>query len=110
MRILLVGAHGTLGRAVAEALSHHEVIAASRSGGERVDLDDAASIAELYRRVGEVDAVACAAGVTPLDRLGTSRCTSSRPGSTTSSWDRSPWCVSAWTTSPRPAASRWSAG
>ena len=40
MRILLVGAHGTLGRAVAEALSHHEVIAASRSGGERVDLDD----------------------------------------------------------------------
>jgi NAD(P)-dependent dehydrogenase (short-subunit alcohol dehydrogenase family) len=70
MRILLVGAHGTLGRAVAEALSHHEVIAASRSGGERVDLDGAASIAELYRRVGEVDAVACAAGVTPFGPLG----------------------------------------
>ena len=70
MRILLVGAHGTLGRAVAEALSHHEVVAASRSGGERVDLDDAASIAELYRRVGEVDAVACTAGVTPFGPLG----------------------------------------
>lgn len=70
MRILLVGAHGTLGRAVAEALSHHEVIAASRSGKEQVDLDDTDSIVELYRRVGEVDAVACAAGVTPFGPFG----------------------------------------
>lgn len=69
MRILLVGAHGTLGSAVAEALSHHNLITASRSGEEPVDLDDMASIADLYGRVGEVDAVACAAGVTPFGPL-----------------------------------------
>jgi NAD(P)-dependent dehydrogenase (short-subunit alcohol dehydrogenase family) len=70
MRILLIGAHGTLGRAVAEALSHHDIIAASRAGAERVDLDDTDSISDLFRRVGDVDAVACAAGVTPFGPLG----------------------------------------
>lgn len=73
MRILLVGAGGLLGRAVHTALSDpdagHEVIAASRSAGEKVDLTDTASIAALYARVGMVDAVVSAAGVTPFAPL-----------------------------------------
>jgi NAD(P)-dependent dehydrogenase (short-subunit alcohol dehydrogenase family) len=69
MRILLVGAHGTLGSAVAEALFHHDLITASRSAREPVDLTDPESIADLYKRVGTVDAVACAAGVTPFAGL-----------------------------------------
>ena len=46
LRILLVGASGTLGRAVAAELSQrHEVIAAGRnSGALRMDIADVASI------------------------------------------------------------------
>ena len=65
MRILLVGAGGMLGSAVATALGDHEVIGASRSGDHPVDLTDHASIQALYDGVGGVDAVVCAAGVTP---------------------------------------------
>lgn len=67
MRVLLVGAGGELGRAVSAALEgRHEVVAASRSGAEPVDIRDPASIAALYERVGQVDAVACAAGSVPF--------------------------------------------
>ncbi len=63
MRILLVGATGTIGSAVAAALgSRHEVVSASRHTGERIDIDDPASIRALYQRVGRVDAVISAAG------------------------------------------------
>ena len=64
MRILIVGATGTIGKAVAAAFgSKHELILASRSKAhERVDLSDAASIRALYKRVGRVDAVVSAAG------------------------------------------------
>ncbi len=63
MRILLVGATGTIGKAVAAALgARHEVVAASRHTGERVDIEDPASIRALYQRVGRLDAVISAAG------------------------------------------------
>ena len=63
MRILIVGATGTIGRAVSESLrSAHEVLGASRRGEVRVSLDDTDSIARMYREVGKVDAVVCAAG------------------------------------------------
>lgn len=64
MRILVVGATGTIGRAVAAALSTgNEIVAASRqSTAITVDLADPASIREMYRSVGKVDAVVCAAG------------------------------------------------
>jgi NAD(P)-dependent dehydrogenase (short-subunit alcohol dehydrogenase family) len=66
MRVLVVGASGILGQAVVSALAGHEIIEASRDGDHKVDLRDAASIAALYFEVGQVDAVACAAGVTPF--------------------------------------------
>lgn len=64
MRILLVGATGTIGRAVVAELSpRHEIVAAGRSSGDRqVDITNVQSVRELYAAVGEVDAVACAAG------------------------------------------------
>lgn len=71
MKILLVGASGTLGTAVHAALDQdHEVLAASRNGPYSVDLTDPASITALYDTVGVVDAIACAAGVTPFRPLG----------------------------------------
>ena len=64
MKILLVGAHGTLGRAVAAELgARHQVVSAGRSSGDvRLDLADADSIAAALASVGPLDAIACAAG------------------------------------------------
>ncbi len=63
MRILIVGATGTIGRAVVAALSAgNEIVGASRQGPVTVDLADPGSIREMYRSVGKVDAVVCAAG------------------------------------------------
>ena len=66
-----MGASGLLGSAVVAALAdRHEVLAASRSSEYPVDVNDPASIAALYQRVGTVDAVACTAGKTPFAPLG----------------------------------------
>ena len=63
MRIIVIGATGTIGRAVADALSAtHTVIAASRHGDARVDIADSASIRALFAATGRVDAVVSAAG------------------------------------------------
>lgn len=64
MRVLIVGANGTIGSAVAAELGQrHDVIAAGRSSGDvRLDITDIASIRAAYAEVGEVDAVVCCAG------------------------------------------------
>ncbi|HGM7319984.1 TPA: short chain dehydrogenase [Stenotrophomonas maltophilia] len=64
MKILLVGASGTLGQAVARQLGQeHQILTAGRNSGElRVDLTDDASVAELFARTGPVDAVISTAG------------------------------------------------
>ena len=63
MKILVIGATGTIGGAVAQALSaKHQVIRASRHGDVAVDIDDPAAIRRMYREVGSVDAVVAAAG------------------------------------------------
>jgi NAD(P)-dependent dehydrogenase (short-subunit alcohol dehydrogenase family) len=62
MKIIVIGAGGTLGRAVVAALSGaHEVLAASRRGPLRVDLEDPPSIDALFAAVPDVDAVVCCA-------------------------------------------------
>ncbi len=64
MRILVVGTTGTIGRAVVAALSAgNEIISASlRSTNLKVDIADPASIRQMYRSVGKLHAVVCAAG------------------------------------------------
>jgi NAD(P)-dependent dehydrogenase (short-subunit alcohol dehydrogenase family) len=64
MKILLVGASGTIGRAIAAELSaRHDIVRAGRHGGDvTVDLTDEASIQAMFREVGTVDAVIAAAG------------------------------------------------
>lgn len=64
MKILLVGASGTLGQAVARQLGQqHQILAAGRHSGElRVDLTDDASVAALFARTGAFDAVISTAG------------------------------------------------
>jgi NAD(P)-dependent dehydrogenase (short-subunit alcohol dehydrogenase family) len=64
MRILVVGATGTIGRAVVAALmGSNEIVPVSRrSTPITVDLADPSSIHAMYRAVGHVDAVVSAAG------------------------------------------------
>ena len=63
MRVLIIGAEGTVGGAAASALRHHEIVKAGRSSGDvGVDLTDAASIAAMFERLGRVDAVVACAG------------------------------------------------
>jgi NAD(P)-dependent dehydrogenase (short-subunit alcohol dehydrogenase family) len=63
MRILVVGATGTIGKAVVAALESHDLVLASRhKAHEKIDLADTASIEKLYKRVGQLDAVVSAAG------------------------------------------------
>jgi Dehydrogenases with different specificities (related to short-chain alcohol dehydrogenases) len=71
MRILVVGASGTIGRPLcAELATRHEVIAAGRSGRDvAVDVTKAESIEQMYRRVGHVDACICVAASGALDHF-----------------------------------------
>lgn len=64
MKILVVGATGTIGRAVVAALrGRHEVVEASRSkASHKVDVTQSPSIAALFSAVGRVDAVVSLSG------------------------------------------------
>ena len=71
MRILIVGATGTIGRAIVAALKgRHDLVLASKDDtAEQVDIGDPGSIKALYARVGRVDAVVCAAGLVAFKPL-----------------------------------------
>ena len=63
MRVLLVGASGTVGQAAKQGLSRHEIVAAGRSSGDvTFDLTREESIRAMYESVGKVDAVVATAG------------------------------------------------
>lgn len=74
MRILIVGATGTIGKEIVAALkSGNEIVeASSKSSAVKVDITRPESIKAMYKTVGQVDAVVCAAGGgawKPLDQL-----------------------------------------
>lgn len=64
MKVIVIGATGTIGHEVAKALAakKHEVVHASRHGKTRVDLEDQASIRAMFGSVRNPDAVVCCAG------------------------------------------------
>jgi len=73
MRIVVVGATGTIGKAIVAALARdHEVLPASRKSKIRVDVTDPDSIRAMYRTAGRFDALVSAAGdarFAPLSKL-----------------------------------------
>ncbi|MCP1622558.1 short chain dehydrogenase [Pseudomonas nitroreducens] len=71
MKIILIGASGTLGQAVANELGQrHEIIRVGRSSGDyRVDITDSASIRALFEQVGGFDALISAAGKVHFGKL-----------------------------------------
>ena len=64
MKIVVVGATGTIGKAVVAALAgRHEVVKVGKRGGDRqVDITDSESIRRLFEQVGRFDALVSAAG------------------------------------------------
>lgn len=66
MRILVIGATGTIGKEVVSALADgNEIVTVTRNSAPvGVDLGDPASIRAMYASVGRVDAVVSAAGAT----------------------------------------------
>ncbi len=64
MKIIIIGATGTIGSAITEALSpHHDIIRVARTRGDRqADIDSQESLEQLFRELTPFDAVVCAAG------------------------------------------------
>ncbi|MGH9535774.1 MAG: short chain dehydrogenase [Terriglobales bacterium] len=64
MKVIVIGARGTIGAAVAKALEakNHAVIRASRRGDLPVDIEKAASIQAMFDRIRDAEAVICCAG------------------------------------------------
>jgi NADP-dependent 3-hydroxy acid dehydrogenase YdfG len=64
MKIILIGAAGTLGSAVDKALNtRHEIVRVGRKSGDfQVDITDPASIEQLFSKVGGFDAVVSTTG------------------------------------------------
>ncbi|WP_395686491.1 short chain dehydrogenase [Aestuariivirga sp.] len=64
MRVLVVGASGTVGKAAVSQLSRrHQIVTAGRSGADvSVDLMNEASVRQMYVGLGTIDAVVACAG------------------------------------------------
>lgn len=64
MQILIIGGEGTIGSTlVSHFASKYKVIKAGRNSGDiSVDISDSASIKEMFEKLGQVDAIICAAG------------------------------------------------
>ena len=66
MRIIIVGASGTMGTHLSEAFGkEHEIVKADRSSGDyQVDITSPDSIEEMFKKVGPFDALISTAGPT----------------------------------------------
>lgn len=71
MKIVIVGASGTIGSAVSDLLAKdHQVIRVSHSQGDaRVDMRDPASIRGLFAKLGQFDALVVASGSAAFNAL-----------------------------------------
>lgn len=72
MRVMIIGATGTIGKAIVELLSaDHAIVAVGRTSGDyRVDIASKESIVKLFQQTGTVDALICAAGEAKFGSLG----------------------------------------
>jgi NAD(P)-dependent dehydrogenase (short-subunit alcohol dehydrogenase family) len=64
MKVLVVGASGTIGKLITKELApRHEIVEAGKSSGQhQVDITSEASVRALFEKVGKVDAIIAVAG------------------------------------------------
>ena len=64
MKVIVIGATGTVGKAVVEQLGlRHEIVAVGSSSGQyQADISDIAQVRALLEKIGKADAVVVAAG------------------------------------------------
>src|SRR4030081_2147535 len=94
MRIILIGANGTIGELVQKALAGagHEIVRGGRKSGDfRVEIENRESVGKLYRAVGSFDAVALQQAKSHLLRFRSSPLKSGSFRWGASSWVRSIW-------------------
>ena len=72
MKIIIVGATGTLGSAVTSDLEKdHDIVKVGSSGGDfQVDIADVASIRAMFEKIGSFDALVSATGAVHFGPLG----------------------------------------
>jgi NAD(P)-dependent dehydrogenase (short-subunit alcohol dehydrogenase family) len=75
MKIVVIGASGTIGKAVSSHLAaRHEIVRVGANSGDlRADIRDIAQVRALFEQTGKVDAVVVAAGAVhfgPLAEMG----------------------------------------
>jgi NAD(P)-dependent dehydrogenase (short-subunit alcohol dehydrogenase family) len=71
MKVVVIGATGTIGTEVVRRLAReHEIIPVGRRGGDfQVDITSRNSVEQLFAEIGSFDAVICTAGQAPFGRL-----------------------------------------
>ncbi|UMR30854.1 short chain dehydrogenase [Massilia sp. MB5] len=64
MKVVIIGANGEVGKAVAQELGQrHEIVSVGSSSGQyQADITDIAQVRALFDKIGKVDAVVVAAG------------------------------------------------
>ncbi len=75
MKIVIVGANGTMGRHLSQAFeTEHEVVRVDfKSGDYQVDITSPESVERMYQQIGSFDALICTAGpsfVGPWKKMG----------------------------------------
>lgn len=71
MKILIIGANGTIGRRVSEELGRkNELIKVGKTSGDiQADISSSASIEKMFEKSGKVDAIVCIAGEAKWDNF-----------------------------------------
>jgi len=64
VKIIVIGASGTLGKAVSAELSaRHEIVAVGRKSGDfQADMRELKSLKSMFQKIAKVDAIVCTAG------------------------------------------------
>lgn len=73
MKIVIIGANGTIGKHVQVALAGHEIVKVGKSSGDfQVDISDEKSVKSLFEKIGKFDALVSVTGdiaFAPLEHL-----------------------------------------
>ena len=71
MKVIVIGATGTIGRAIVEELGRrHDIVTVGKTRGQhQADITDYRQVQALFARTGKADAVVVAAGIMALEPL-----------------------------------------